>query len=127
VFKVEYIASGVLEAPLIRIFSSDTELRQLSTLLAELINGFSDRVSVEKIVDKHDDNNCKLILIRSQHSTGIQKTGGNIFECRLDRYDWENVMGLIDGVIEYSGPCSQWLYDQGEVALVLSTNQNGAW
>jgi hypothetical protein len=127
VFKVEYIATGVPDAPLVRMISNEDELRKLSFVITELLSDVSDCVSIDEILGGGGVNNCKLIFIRSQVSTGITETRKSVFECRLDRCDWENVLGLVDGVMEYSGPCSQWLYDQGEIALLLSTNDNGAW
>ena len=124
--KLEYIAEGSQDCPLIRLYSFD----QPAVLrLRKIVEALSNRSSVSMAL--HDErgvesvNSCKLILRSGTKDRGVLQTGPLAFECTLTPDTWSCVKELIDPFCESSSTGFQWLSDHGKISLLLS--RSGHW
>jgi hypothetical protein len=124
--KLEYIAEGSQDCPLIRLYSFD----QPEVLrLRKIVEALSNRSAVSMAL--HDErgvesvSSCKLILRSGTKDVGVLQTGPSAFECTLMPSTWKSVKDLIDPFCESSIGGFQWLSDQGKISLLLS--RSGSW
>lgn len=126
--EIHYINKGFPEAPFVRLSVGDQKsLLKFSTAIGNLNSGKLDGYCLEASNDTENKTPIKLIFIRSQRTSGIEKISEYVFECRLDGNDFNNLYGLLEGVIEEKEECYQWLYDKNDIGLLITTYSNGTW
>ncbi len=126
--KLEYIAEGSSDAPLIRLFDfSATEAVSLHDLIAGLASGAFDEVELHEMPWISPVAGCRLSLIARVSDDGIAfDRESSTFRCGLTRGHWDNVAGLVAPFCRESPWGYQWLVaTTGEVALLLSPT--GEW
>ena len=123
--KLEYIADGSQECPLIRLYSFDeSELRRLREVVEALSKKTVQSAFLYEQPGIEPIDSCELTLRSGARDLGVLKTGPAKFECVLTPDTWEWVKELIDPFFESSGGY-QWLSEQGKISLLLS--KSGSW
>ena len=123
--KLEYIAEGSRDCPLIRLYSFD---QQELLRLREGVEALSKKTAQSTFL--HDQpgiesvDSCELTLRSGARDLGVLQTGPSRFECVLTPDTWECVKELIDPFFESSSGY-QWLSGQGKISLLLS--KSGSW
>jgi hypothetical protein len=125
--KLEYLATGSPDCPLIRLYDfTPEEARQLLASVTALASGAVAQVEVHRLPFVEAVGPSRLALVRhSWDQAVVRRPGPAEFECGFTASTWDNVAGLIEPFAEGAGGF-QWLAGvPGEAALVLTTT--GQW
>jgi hypothetical protein len=126
--KLEYLAEGSPDCPLIRLYDFDrAEAERLLAALMDLASGTAERVDVHALPGVESLNGCRLTLVSCRRDRGISRTGSlRKFEYTLTPGTWDNVAGLVEPFARGEAGY-QWLNQvpADEIALLLSVN--GLW
>jgi hypothetical protein len=126
--KLEFLASGSPDCPLIRLYDFDVaaaeRLRELFRRLSDaslLCASLHEQLGVEAI------DGCRLDLRLGSRDCGIVQTTPSSFECILTAEGWSQVVDLLEPFCGSVGKPRryQWLNEDGEVSLLLSPL--GSW
>lgn len=124
--KLEFLAAGSPDCPLIRLFDFDqAEAQNLRELAGSLANGSSESVAVNDepwIVSIRD---CRLTFRLGTGYQGVRQSGPSTFDCVLSATNWSNVEGLLHPFCESDDAGFQWLSREGRISLLFSTD--GHW
>jgi hypothetical protein len=124
--KVEYLADGSNECPLIRLYEyNQPEVRRLKELVGELASGVRQSISLQDEAWAVPIGGCRLSLRRGSRDIGVHQLARLDFECMLSSAGWSNVEGLLDPFCDSNTDGFQWLTHDGKVSLLIS--QNGQW
>ena len=125
--KLEYIAEGLPEGPLIRLYDFSTEeVIELHKAITSLASGNLDRIELDQLAYIESIDDCRLALFcQAWDQAVVRCTGVNAFECGLKSGTWDNVAGLIEPFIDGHGGF-QWLVSDPGVAALLISN-SGTW
>lgn len=123
--KLEYLATGSPDCPLIRLFSFDSsEAQKLRNLVAMLSTRSSPQLDLNEHLSIQAVGGCSLSLRTGNQDEGIRRCGPTSFECVLTTNGWEQVEGLLAPFCE-SATGYQWLIDTGTIRLLISVT--GKW
>jgi len=124
--KLEYLADGSRDCPLIRLYDFTTaEATQLLAAVAELASGVAEQVDVHGLPFVESVRGCRLALIRRSWDQAVVCVGPSNFECGFTAGTWDNVAGLLEPFCEDLSGC-QWLAGSpGEAQVLLSAS--GQW
>lgn len=119
--KIEYLAEGSLDWPLIRIFDFSTEeVRTLIDVVRHLGSSPNGTVAVHELPQVESVRNISLVFKIGEHYRGCNGAPPD-FECELTQIGWSNVEGLLEPfAASPSSGCYQWLDESGDVALLIS-------
>ena len=124
--KLEYLPNGPNDSGLIRLYDyGSSEVRELRKLTSELATGARERIALNEEIWVAPVEGCRLILRRSERSSGIRHVGSLDFECELTVDGWNNVEGLLEPFCSSATTGFQWLTYQGKISLLIS--HNGRW
>jgi hypothetical protein len=125
--KIEFLAEGSKNCPLIRLYEFD---QGAALRLKELVSALAARTATSTSLHKQpwieaiDD--CKLELRLAIRDQGVIQVGPLRFEFVLSSEGWTDVDFLLDPFCD-GKPSSgfQWLSDRGKISLLISSN--GKW
>jgi hypothetical protein len=120
--KLEYLATGSPDCPLLRLYDfTPEEAGQLHATLVALAADEVKRVEVHDLPFIEPLAECRLTLRRHKWDQGIIKMGPtNEFECGLTAGAWDNVAGLVEPFAEHARGW-QWLVcTPSETSLLIS-------
>jgi hypothetical protein len=125
--KLEFLASGSPDCPLLRLYDFDSlavmRLRELFRRLSDesLSNTpLYEQEAIEAI------GGCRLDLRLGSRDRGIVQTGPLSFECTLTTEGWSEVVDLMEPFCDSANVKGhQWLNEDGDVSLLLSPD--GLW
>ncbi len=123
--KLEYLADGSPECPLIRLFEFTTaEVAAFMVAIGKLARGDVDRVDVHNLPFVQSLGDCQLVFTRLAADQAVRRVE-NEFQCGLTSNTWDNVLGFVEPFAR-NATGFQWLASSpGEANLLLSTN--GDW
>src|SRR6266849_355517 len=117
--KIEYVANGVPDCPLIHLYAFNTiEVGLLRDRVGALISGETRFVSLQDEVWIEPVDGCTLTMCRGKRNQGIIETDPRKFECVLSSAGWRNVEGWLDPFRDSDFRGFQWLSRLGTVSLV---------
>ena len=139
--KLEFLASGSRDTPLIRFYGSDVEpLRELSRQVEQLSLQTLAEVEVHNIPDVTAISGCQLklgVVAKRPRSLITRKTvGSSEFQAFATCEDWLTVHFLLEPLLEpTNGVGFQWLLggdargllSESSIALLVSTHSDGNW
>jgi hypothetical protein len=124
--KLEYLASGSSEGPLIRIYAfSRVEVHSLRELVQSVSSGPCKSVDLEALPWVEPIQGCRVRTVLGDRDRGVRQTVSANFECLLSSNGWQDVEGLLDPFCESDVAGFQWLTNKGKVALLFS--HSGEW
>jgi hypothetical protein len=124
--KLEYLAEGSQDCPLIRLYAFDQpEVLRLRKIAVSLSNRSAVSIALHDERGVESVSSCKLMLRSAAKDVGVVQTAPLAFECTLTPATWASVKELIDPFCESHIGGFQWLSDQGKVSLLLS--HSGSW
>jgi hypothetical protein len=125
--KLEFLAEGSRDCPLIRLYAFDhTAVLKLNDLIGAFATGASTRVSLHKQPWIEPVGGCELELLLGKRDRGISQTGTLRFECTLSHEGWHDIGGLLEPFCESNRPdVYQWLNSRGKISLLISFR--GTW
>ena len=124
--KLEYLAAGSPDYPLIRLYDfMRAEAAELLSTVAKLANGELLCVAVAELPFITAIDGCQLSILSGTWDAGVVQLPDGSFNCRLTPDTWDNVASLIEPFTKAAAGY-QWLVGMpGEAALLLSVN--GQW
>jgi hypothetical protein len=123
--KLEFIAEGAQECPLIRLYSFDQhELLRLSEIVEALSKGSVQNVVLNEQPGIEPVGSCEFTLRAGERDMGVMQIGPRKFDCVLTPDGWECVKELIDPFFKATDGY-QWLSEEGNIPLLLSNS--GSW
>jgi hypothetical protein len=124
--KIEYLAEGAAECPLIRLFSfTPDEAQLLRNAFRSLAAGPLERVFLDHILAVENQNGVSLEFSRVARNAGVVNLGHDTFAVQLSGEGWATAAGLVEPFCERSSVGYQWLTDTGAIRLLLSPT--GHW
>jgi hypothetical protein len=125
--KLEYLASGSTDCPLIRLYDfTPAEAQQLVEEIEPLSKNESDRLVLEQLPWIEPIAGCSLTLCVRKWDQGVVRIGKAFqFECGFTADTWDNVIALIEPFTKRAAGY-QWLAGiPGEAGVLLSPS--GQW
>jgi hypothetical protein len=134
--KIEYLAEGAPDCPLIRIF--DASIAEFSAVHAgvfELANGTASTTELHKASGVQLINLSELTLMTSRDTEGVQEKYLGQFYWLFPQEKWKIVAGLIEPFTKQTSgpPIHQWLcgrrallgLNASQTSVLIS--QSGQW
>lgn len=119
--KLEYLADGSDDCPLIRLFEfTPAEVQELRKLVRSLASGERQSVTLQHEAWAEPIGGCQLSLRRGNREQGVRQMELLKFECVLSSNEWSNVEGLLAPFCESDTAGFQWLTHDGKVPLLIS-------
>ena len=123
--RLEFLSSGALECPLLRLFDFNLEeARQLFGVFEGLGSTGCRHIDLNGLPYIQGVNGCRLVLIHGEADLGIEETAEG-FICRLSGRAWREIAELTLPFCEPQARGYQWLTRSGDISLLLSVN--GQW
>jgi hypothetical protein len=126
--KLEFLASGSPDCPLIRLYDFDmAAASRLREVFQRVSVGSPPSVPLHEEPGIEAIGGCRVDLSLGNRDRGILEIHPLSFECILTKEGWSNVAALTEPFCESEDVRGQyqWLNEDGEVSLLLS--QNGSW
>jgi hypothetical protein len=123
--KIDYVATGSRDCPLVRISETmPEECRRLTALLYALSMGELREGAIQELAEHPETVEAHLVIRTGKRDIGVVQVGPEAFECTLKDTTWDNVAGLVEPFCDgHSG--FQWLDDSSGIRLLLSPT--GEW
>jgi hypothetical protein len=122
--KLEYLADGSLDCPLIRMYDfTPFEATQIKQKFESLASGQIERIDLHNLPEISTVGGLKFSLRVLAFDQGIVCTDSNSFECGFTRETWDNKAFLIEP-FEKDIHGFQWL-EGGEIKWLISPT--GGW
>ncbi|HKQ85923.1 MAG TPA: hypothetical protein VJS43_04040 [Candidatus Acidoferrales bacterium] len=123
--KIEYLADGAPECPLIRLYDFDqVQARKLRGLIASMVAGERQSVALQDEKWAEPLAGCHLALCVGSRNNGVRQASGLRFEWVLNLDGWSNVERLLKPFSESDTDGIQWLNDS---AIAVLISRNGHW
>jgi len=127
--KIEYIADGSADCPLIRLSGHDpVATSRLRDACRALAAGNTDSVAIHTIEGFAPVGNVTLTAVATRRNRGVTQIGSpDMFQWELTPVWWSNVEGLLDPfcVSDPTPTGYQWLDDSGDASVLISPT--GSW
>jgi hypothetical protein len=124
--KLEFLASGSPDCPLIRLFAfDDEEVARLRILMKSLSSGSTRNVALHEQPGFEPVNACRLYLRAGKSDGGLRAVAPGVFECVLSEEAWDNMAELVEPLCESAPQGYQWLIGSPRISLLLS--RDGSW
>jgi len=124
--KLQYIANGAQDTPLIRIYEFDAvQAHLLRKAVTALAAGTSNELRLHTLDGVESVGGCRLTCAVDKRDIGVTDDGGG-YRCVLTRESWAQVAGLIEPFCDYAQPGTfQYLDQTSNITLVLTVD--GGW
>jgi hypothetical protein len=125
--KLEYVAAGAPECPLVRLYDfTPIEVQQLFSAAVDLASDVTRHIEIHRLSFVQSIDNCQLSFLCATYDEAVvQVSESATFECRLTSGTWDNMAGLTQAFLKSTNGF-QWLaVTPGVAALLLSTD--GRW
>lgn len=124
--KLEFLAGGTPNCPLLRLFSFTSEgARDQRNLLYDLSSGTVKRLSLHKQPGIQSIDHCELDLCLGQKDKGVRQVSAATFECVLAPLSWDNMAGLVEPFCQANSTGYQWLCEKSGIKPLLT--HDGRW
>jgi hypothetical protein len=125
--KLEFLAEGSLDCPLIRLYAFDQSAAlRLRDLVNELATHARTGASLHEQLWIEQVKGCQLELRLDKRNRGVIQLAPLRFEFALSDEGWADVVGLLGPFCETHNPSRyQWLNEIGKISLLISPS--GTW
>jgi hypothetical protein len=124
--KLEFIADGSQDCPLVRIYDfGPEEAVSLRQFVASLCDGSRKSVQLDGETGFESIGGCRLTLQLGKRDFGLVQKAQSEFACVLTQDGWNNVAHLIEPFCASGCSGHQWLNEDGDASLLLS--KTGQW
>jgi hypothetical protein len=124
--KLEFLASGSSDCPLIRLFASNgEEVSRLKILLRSMSSGSANNVALHEQPGFEQVNAYRLDPRAGQSDQGLRTVAPGVFACVLTEYAWDTMAELVEPPCEPDAQGYQWLNESAGIGLLLS--HDGKW
>ena len=124
--KLEFLASGSPDCPLIRIYEFNSkEAYELRRIALHLARGKETVVRLHELPNVTAIGGCELTLHQRKSDRGVSAVSSSKFEWALSRAGWLQVADLIRPFSRGTASGFQWLFGTSKVNILLSCD--GKW
>src|SRR6266702_2504621 len=125
--KLEYLAAGSKDCPLIRLYAFDQAgALHLRDLVSTLADSSTTTESLHAQPWIEPISGCELELRLGSRDQGVIQVGPSRFECVLSDEGWADIDFLLEPFCEKEQSSGfQWLNERGKISLLISPN--GSW
>lgn len=124
--KLEFLASGSPDCPLIRLFASNgEEVSRLKILLRSMSSGSANNVALHEQPGFEQVNAYRLDPRAGQSDQGLRTVAPGVFACVLTEYAWDTMAELVEPPCEPDAQGYPWLNESAGIGLLLS--HDGKW
>jgi hypothetical protein len=124
--KLEFLASGSSDCPLIRLYEFDLpQIDALQQIALRLTRDSTAVVALHSEAGIQQMNGCKLTLRQGERDHGVEQSAERTFEWTLTKGAWLDVAALIQPFRQPESKGYQWLNRAGRIAVLLS--HDGGW
>ena len=127
--KIEFLESGSVDCPLIRIYGDESVVfQQLREAFERLANGDASEVSLTDLPGVEPLGGCCLVAQVGRRDKGVVRMEGNVFSWVLTPGRWDDVAFLIEPFCTGGGGY-QWLNQvpASDAQVLVSTYPDGCW
>lgn len=123
--KVEYLAAGSVECPLIRLYGDEPKV--VGAIMDALRSVADGPVALHEVRGVEPVGDIKLVAIPGTEDRGIRMGPDGTFTWELRPDSWGRVLGMLAPFAErgHGAPIFQYLSNEGAITLVVSTD--GHW
>jgi len=129
--KIEYVAEGPPEAPLVRIYGDDpASAAYLAEAFDQLAGGATEMLSVHELPGFEPVGEIRLLARVGEEDRGLKPSRvPGLFDMMLTASGWDELAGALDPFCEpaQGDTRSHWLAESGEVKLIITTSETGEW
>ena len=125
--KLEYLASGSPDGPLVRLYEFDTTgAQRLREAFRSLADGSLEEMALHEEWWIKSIAGCQLKLRMGPRDLGIVERLPSKFECTLTVEGWSEMASMVDPFCAgESSEAAVWLNEDGEASLLLTPS--GRW
>jgi S-adenosylmethionine:tRNA-ribosyltransferase-isomerase (queuine synthetase) len=122
--KIDFISSGALDAPLIRLFTAKKdEIEELQSMLLKLINNETNEINISEL--PISESKIKLIFKTNKSDLSIKSNKDkNEFKLELSKDKYFEIKEKLDPFLTNQNGFT-WLNDTGSISLLFTTD--GKW
>jgi hypothetical protein len=128
--KIELLANGSNDCPLIRFYGGDAQtFVQLKQAFERLASEETAVVALHDLPGVEALAGCCLVAEVGRRDRGIVRKETNVFSWILTPGTWDNVAGLIEPFCQPGAAGYQWL-DQvpsSDARVLVTTSESGYW
>jgi len=129
--KIEYLAEGVPDSPLIRIYGDDpASAAYLAQAFEQLADGTTEMLAVHELPGMEPVGELRLIARAGEEDRGVKASRvPGLFDMMLTADGWDQMIGALDPFCEpaHGDTHFHWLTESGEVKLLITTSETGEW
>lgn len=131
--QIEYLHSGSIDCPLIRIYGNEpASIKRLIDICDRLYKGDKNTYAIHEIEGFKPIDDIKLVFALGNKDIGVRrhKKDKNLFECILASETWAQVADLARPLSEHASSDEtyfQWLDETSNISLLLTTSRLGEW
>jgi hypothetical protein len=126
--KLEFIADGSLDCPLIRIYDFDSLAAcRLQNVFSQLASRKIEFGVLDELLEMETVDNCRVAIQVGKYNRGvlINSQKSDSFVWILNPITWDNVAGLIEPFCQSNLDGFQWLDQTSGISVLLSPS--GTW
>ena len=124
--KLEYLADGSPDCPLIRLYDFDrNEIGKLLLALHDLSSGTVQQVSLPQQPFIESIDACELNLVSAGQDHGIVQIQSSKFNFKCSQSGWDNLICLVEPFSTIANNSFQWLTRKNGISLLLSCDGLG--
>lgn len=124
--KLEYLATGSDDCPLLRIYGDEPEVcRRLCRAIEQLAQSAIATTVLSNLPGIEPIDGCRLVASAGKWDRGVVPRGDNHFEWILTPATWDNVVSRIASFCSPGAGEYQWLNDDGDLNVLIS--RTGLW
>jgi hypothetical protein len=124
--KLEYIAEGCVDCPLIRLYEFDRDQAAAFKSALERLRSGEQQIQLHNEPFIETVGDCKLTLKKSARDWGIVLNGRE-FECSLTSEAWDDLVFWVEPFCNSDSGSYQWLPTPGGRKIRLLLSRNGQW
>jgi hypothetical protein len=124
--QMDYLADGSVDCPLLRIF--DFTSLEVTTLIVG-IEGLADGSVPEILLESaHSADAIALVFRLGKRNDGITQVSALRFECTGTKERYLDMVGLLEPFVELTNlGTHQWLNEDSDISLLITTSESGSW
>ena len=124
--KLEFLASGSPDCPLIRLYASNGEqVSRRKILLRSMSSGSAHNVALHEQPGFEQVNAYRLDPRARQSDQGLRTVAPGVFACVLTEYAWDTMAELVEPPCQPDAQGYQWLNESAGIGSLLS--HDGKW
>ena len=127
--KIEFLADGAEDCPLIRMYDYRLEdIRLMQQMCRDLAAKTIEEIRLHDQSWIEPVNSCRFIWRTDKKNLGVRRPPDDYeFVLEYNEEGWHELDGLLEPFAKPFSGGFQWLTQQGDVNVLISANVDGTW